>query len=46
MENTNLEDFNIDDIKNIKISSGPSLEEKIDYIYKTLKAQKRNAYIK
>lgn len=46
MENTNQENFDINDIKDIKISWNPSLEEKIDYIYKSLKAQKRNAYIK
>lgn len=46
MENINIDDLNVDDIKNIKISWNPSLEEKIDYIYKTLKTDKRNRRIK
>lgn len=36
----------IGNTKNIRIWDGPTLDEKIDYIYKTLKAQKRNGWIK
>lgn len=46
MENTNLDDLTLEDVKNIKISSTPSFEEKIDYIYNSLKADKRNKRIK
>lgn len=41
-----LKEINLENIKNIRIWDWPTLDEKIDYIYKTLKAQKRNYKIK
>jgi uncharacterized membrane protein YvbJ len=37
----NIDSNNLESIKNIKIGGSPSLEEKIDYIYKTMKYERR-----
>lgn len=39
-ENDILNEENINNIKNIRIWDTPTLDEKIDYIYKYLKVQK------
>jgi hypothetical protein len=49
MENNldpNEKNILLEKIKNSKLLEEPSLEEKIDYIYKTLKYQRRTYYIK
>lgn len=46
LQTSTLPPTRVQETKWVRIGNGPTLEEKIDYIYTHLKAQKRNARIK